>query len=122
MRLTILFLLLSLSAYGQTVDQFFAAVGKADTEAMAEHLEADVELCITDNTNFLTKAEALKAIGGFLSQNKPTKVTPMHGGSNAKRDSKYKVAKLDTDQGVFRIFVYLEGGQKIQEVRFDKFD
>ena len=45
----------------------------------------------------------------------------MHGGKSAKNDSRYKVARLKTTNGVFRVFVYSEGNRKIQEVRFDRF-
>lgn len=119
----LIFLLLSASTTlsAQSADQFFKAIGASDYASISSQLSDDIELCIKDVTDILSKEEALNSIKKFLGSHKPSKITPMHGGSSAKNNSKYKVAKLETSSGVFRVFVYMEGGKKIQEVRFDKF-
>lgn len=107
--------------HAQQAKKFFTALKAKDVQAMGALLEGEVELCIRDNTEFLSRKEALTRISRFLDNHTPVKVTPIHGGSNKKNNSRYRVAKLKTDKGVFRVFVYMEKGGKIEEVRLDKF-
>jgi hypothetical protein len=51
-------------------------------------------------------------------------VEEVHQGTSKKANGIYKVAKLTTDKGVYRLFIYSETENKIQkvkEVRIDKF-
>lgn len=119
--LTILLSVSTLVLSAQSAERFFKAIETSDMAAIKSLLSTDVELCIRDKTDFLTRDEAVARIGKFLTTNTPQGLTTIHGGSNGKNDSKYQVARLKTSKGVYRVFVYMEGGQKIQEVRFDTF-
>lgn len=118
---TLLLLIAATLSSAQSAQSFFDAVKTGNTSAMSPLLAADIELCIKSDTEMLSRNEALADIKAFLTSYKPLAVESMHGGSNATNDSKYQVAKLKTSNGTFRIFVYMEGSDKISEVRFDAF-
>jgi hypothetical protein len=111
----------SMTLVGQSSEQFFEAIKASDFDKMSTMLDSDVELCIKSGTEMLSKAEALRDIKAFLAEYQPKSVKSIHSGSNARNASKYKVAKLVTSNGTYRVFVYMEGGNKISEVRFDPF-
>lgn len=111
----------SATLVGQSSEQFFQAVKTLDFDKMSSMLDSDIELCIKSGTEMLSRAEALREIKTFLAAHQPKSVKPIHSGSNNRNDSKYKVAKLVTSNGTFRVFVYMEGSDKISEVRFDAF-
>jgi hypothetical protein len=119
--LLFLFLGFTTSLNAQNAEQLFQALGNNDVSVLAKVLDDDVEVCIRDNTDILSKQQAINRIQRFLNNNKPIKITSMHGGKSVKNKSRYKVARLETTKGVFRVFVYSEGNRKIQEVRFDRF-
>lgn len=120
MKTLLIATLLSVSTVviGQT-EAFYKAVEKQDIESISKLLVDEVELCIKDDQRFMSQAEATKSIKAFLAKVGPKSVSPLHSGSSGA-GSKYKVAKMTTKEGVYRIFVYMEGN-KIQEVRFDTF-
>ena len=109
---------ISTLAFGQT-EAFYKAVEKQDIESITDLLMDEVEVCIKDDQRIMSKATATKTIKEFLAKINPKSVASLHSGSSGA-GSKYKVAKMMTDDGIYRIFVYLEGN-KIQEVRFDTF-
>ena len=119
MKTLLIVTLVSIStlAFGQT-KAFYKAVEKQDIESIAELLMEEVEVCIKDDQRIMSKGAATKTIKEFLARVNPKSVASLHSGSSG--GSKYKVAKMMTDDGIYRIFVYLEGN-KIQEVRFDTF-
>jgi len=104
--------------FGQT-EAFYKAVEKQDIESITNLLTDEVELCIKDDQKFMSKTEATSTIKAFLAKVGPKSVAPLHSGSSGA-GSKYKVAKMMTEDGVYRIFVYMENN-KIEEVRFDTF-
>ena len=120
MKILLITTLVSISAlvFGQT-EAFYKAVEKQDIESITNLLMDEVELCIKDDQRIMSKATAAKTIKDFLSKVNPKSVASLHSGSSGA-GSKYKVAKMMTNDGIFRIFVYLEGN-KIQELRFDTF-
>lgn len=113
---------ISTIAFGQ-VEQFYKAVENQDMTSIASLLMDEVEVCVKDDQKIMTKAKALDKIKNFLASINPKSVTALHSGSSGA-GSKYKVAKLNSADGVYRIFVYMEksaGKELIQEVRFDTF-
>ncbi len=109
---------ISTLAFSQT-KAFYKAVEKQDIESITDLLMDEVEVCIKDDQRIMSKSTATKTIKDFLAKVNPKSVASLHSGSSGE-GSKYKVAKMMTDDGIYRIFVYLEGN-KIQEVRFDTF-
>lgn len=107
---------IALSAQAET---FFKAVEQQDLATMQSMMLDEVELCIQDDQSIMTNDEAITDISSFLSKVKPKSVTSLHSGASGS-GSQYKVAKLVSEAGNYRVFVYMEGG-KIHEVRFDDF-
>lgn len=120
MKTLLITALLSVSTvvFGQT-KAFYKAVEKQDIKSISKLLADEIEVCIKDDQRFMTKSEAKKTIRAFLKKIGPKSVAPLHSGSSGA-GSKYKVAKMNSRDGVYRIFVYMENN-KIQEVRFDTF-
>ena len=113
-----LFISISTLTFGQT-EEFYKAVEKQDIKSITDLLMDEVELCIKDDQRIISKATATKTIKKFLAQINPKSVASLHSGSSGA-GSKYQVGKMITEDGIYRIFVYLEGN-KIQELRFDTF-
>ena len=120
MKTLLITALLSVSTvvFGQT-KAFYKAVENQDLKSISNLLSDEIELCIKDDQRFMSKSEAKKTIRAFLKKVGPKSVSPLHSGSSGA-GSKYKVAKMSTREGDYRIFVYMEKN-KIQEVRFDTF-
>lgn len=60
----------------------------------------------------------------FISAEDIKSVEEIHQGTSKQKSSGYKVAKLTTSKGVYRLFVYSENSGKslrVKEVRVDKF-
>jgi len=103
---------------GQT-KAFYTAVEQQDIASITNLLSDEVELCIKDDQQFMSKTDATNSIKNFLAKVGPKSIAPLHSGSSGA-GSKYKVAKMQSNGGVYRIFIYMENN-KIQEVRFDTF-
>jgi len=118
MKTLLIAALLSVSTvvFGQT-KAFYEAVEKQDLKSISNLLADEIEVCIKDDQSFMSKSEAKSTIKAFLKKVGPKSVSPLHSGSSGA-GSKYKVAKMSTNDGEYRIFVYMEDN-KIQEVRFD---
>ena len=106
------------TVFGQA-ETFFKAVEKVDMASISSLMNDEVEVCIKDDQSIQTKSEALTTIKTFLKKIQPKSVSALHSGSSGA-GSKYKVAKLLSADGDYRIFVYMENS-KISEVRFDTF-
>lgn len=108
--------------FGQA-EVFFKAIQQIDMTTISSQMVDEVEICIKDDQRFMPRAKAVSSIKTFLDSVKPKSVEALHSGSSGT-GSKYKVAKMTTASGVFRVFVYMEnvgGTSKIKEVRFDTF-
>ena len=120
---SISFLLFSLGTlfqlYGQDIQPIFKALQSNDKARIVSLLDNEVELCINEVTNFYTKERAGEVIYKYLSDAPIKKIEPIHSGSSAS--SKYKVAKVVTLNGEYRVFVFLNKGGHVSEIRFDKF-
>ena len=125
MKTLLIVTLVSIStiAMGQA-EAFFTAVEKQDMTSIRDLLTEEVELCIEDDDQrIMPKAKALTQISAFIKRVNPSSVKSLHSGSSGA-GSDYRVAKLKSTAGVYRIFIYMEkvaGKNMIKEVRFDTF-
>jgi hypothetical protein len=118
--------ILVFSSYGfsQSPSDFFNAFSKQDFATIEAYLYAEMDVCIKDQTEFNTKKEAIDRLKKFVSVEGIKSVEEIHQGTSKKANGIYKVAKLTTDKGVYRLFIYSETAnkvQKVKEVRIDKF-
>ena len=102
-----IFVGISTLTFGQT-EEFYKAVEKQDIKSITDLLMDEVELCIKSDQRIISKATATKTIKKFLAQINPKSVASLHSGSSGA-GSKYQVGKMITEDGIYRIFVYLEG-------------
>lgn len=108
--------LFAMSGHAQNVSSYFVDLGKADWNTMATKFSSDMEVCVNDSQEFMTKAEAIQAIKGFLNDVKPISGSELHQGSSKSKSSQYRVGQLKTAKGNFRVFLYLEGNATDYEI------
>ncbi len=116
----LLFTVLSLSA--QTEVDFLNALGKGNMENLDAYLSNNVNLCINDNQEKIQKSSAIKKIKAFLESKKVVKYKILHNGKSADKSSSYRVARIKTKAGTYRVFAYSEkkgSNSKVVEVRID---
>jgi hypothetical protein len=110
--------------FTQSPSDFFNAFSKKDFATIESYLYAEMDVCIKDQTEFNTKREAIDRLKKFVSAEGIKLVEEIHQGTSKKSNGIYKVAKLTTDKGIYRLFIYSETVnkvQKVKEVRIDKF-
>jgi len=120
----ILTVLVSGTLWAQGEAAFFNAIKSGNQSTIENYLSNRVELCIFENQQMLPKKTASLRIGDFLNNNKVSQIDVIHQGTSRDKTSNFKVAKLTTNQGEFRLFVYFLGtiaDNTIKEVRIDKF-
>jgi len=112
----------ALSVSAQTEVDFLNALGNGKTENLESYLSSNVNLCINDNQEKIERTAAIRKIRSFLKSKKITKYKILHNGKSADRNSSYRVARLKTKGGTYRVFAYSEksgGESKVVEVRID---
>ena len=117
-----IFLLTALSISAQTEVDFLNALGKGSMENLDSYLSNNVNLCINDNQEKIAKSAAIKKIRAFLASKKVVKYKILHNGKSADKNSSYRVARIKTKDGTYRVFAYSEntgGKSKVVEVRID---
>ena len=114
---------MTMHSYGQEV-QFFEAVKTDDFTSVVTSMDNRLEVCINDEQDLYSKNVAIQRIRNWIKEVNIIGIKPMHGGESEGRESHYKVAKIDTKQGSYRLFVYVEneGRQsKIKKIQIDKY-
>jgi Domain of unknown function (DUF4783) len=118
------FLAMSSVVFGQSEAAFFNAFKSGDTQSMDIYLENNIDFCIYEDQQVLSKKDALSKLKTFLASQKITGLEVIHKGTSKDKKSQYKVAKVTTTKEVFRVFVYGTGEFKansVKEIRIDKF-
>ncbi len=103
-------------SFGQNISSYFKDIAKSDLSAISERFSEDMEVCVNDEQEFMSKAEAIKAISTFLEDMKPISASELHQGSSKSKNSQYRVGQLKTSKGNFRVFIYLEGDASDYEI------
>ncbi len=119
----ILTLVFSVELFSQE-STFFNAIKNGENTSIENFFSNRVELCIFENQQMLSKKVASDKLGQFLNDNKVTKLEVIHQGTSKDKTSNFKVAKLTTNKGVYRMFLYFTGSienDSIKELRIDNF-
>lgn len=117
-----IFFLASLTAFSQTEVDFLNALGEGKLKNLDSYLSSDVNLCINDNQEKVDRATAIKKIEAFLKSKKVIKYKILHNGNSTDKSSSYRVARITTQSGTYRVFAYSESSgnsSKVVEVRID---
>ena len=118
------FLLAVIGLRAQSVDQFISSLGKSDYLTIESYLDNKLDLCVRDQQRFVSRSEAMNTIRNFFTNHTPKSIEPIHQGGSRQLGRNYKLAKLTTTNGVFRVFIYTENeGNKVvvKELRFEVF-
>lgn len=115
-------LLIFVSSVGlsQNYEAIFRDLGQNNLTSLEAKMSSDIELCIEDNQDFYSKAEAIRKIKEFISSKGVKSCKMLHSGKTADKDSEYWVGKMLGTSSAFRVFLYVESDEII-EVRLDKF-
>lgn len=119
-----LFLLITVQMQGQGDTAFFNAIKNNDMATVGNYFQDQIDFCIFDNQEFISKKEALTKLNQFISKHKTQSIEVIHQGTSKGKTTQFKVAKLITDKETYRIFVYTTsdfGNKSVKEIRIDKF-
>lgn len=112
----------SMGLSAQTEVDFLNAIGKKDLSNIGAYLAPNVSFCINDDQKKVSKATAISELDKFLSTKKIQKFKILHNGKSSDKASSYRVARIKTQEGTYRIFAYSEGSggsSKVVEIRID---
>jgi len=93
----------------QDLSSYFKDIANKDISTMTSKFSNDMEVCVNDTQEFMDKDEAITAIQSFLESVEPISGSELHQGSSKSKASQYRVGRLKTAKGNFRVFIYLEG-------------
>jgi len=119
---TLLLAAMAISIQAQDVNPIYKSIEKSDFKKLIAHLDDPVEVCFNDEQDILDKPDAVVAIRSYLKNLGIISITQIHKGTSKNRGSQYRVAKLNTKSGNYRLFLYLEKARNsfiIKEIRID---
>jgi len=111
-------------ASGQSANDLIQGIENVNMPVIETYLQEKVEFSIQEDQQILPKSIASKKFKAFLEEHKPISVDIIHEGNSKDKSTQYKVAKLVSDEGTFRIFIYSTGEIKqnsVKEIRIDEF-
>lgn|GEM_PF-5494615 len=124
---TIFVLLIGFLSQGlcaQDATTFVQAIRKSDYPSIERMMDDEIDLCIKEGTEILTKATAMVKIKQFLSANPPKQIDLLHKGKGQSSSSPYHHAKMMTSSGeTYRVLIYFEGDSArsvVKELRFER--
>jgi len=118
--LSILLFSVPLSVSGQNIANVFKYIETQDVESISSLLGEETDLCIIEDQEILLRSEVSTKLGAFLKENTPASCAEVHSGDSKRKNSNYRLGKLQTKSGAqFRIFVFVEDS-KIVEIRIDE--
>lgn len=120
----LIFTFISFQTFSQTEANFFTALKSGDIASMEPFMEENIDFCLFEDQQIMSKKSALNKFKSFLNNHKVISIDVIHKGTSKNKSTQYKVAKLVTSTDTFRVFVYATGeiGVKtVKEIRIDKF-
>jgi hypothetical protein len=125
-RNILLLVLISLGSklIAQSETSFFNSIKTGDIQSLEAYLTDQVDFCIIEDQQTLSRKAAIAKFKNFLANQNISSLEVIHKGVSKDKTSQYKVVKLVTNKGAYRLFVYGSGDFKagtIKEIRIDKF-
>ena len=99
--------------------EIISAMDKGDHEGLLTYLGDEVELVITGESYFYTKAEAGEALEDFFSFYMPESFTEIHRGQSNNMMLTYIVGDFKTEKATFRSKILIDR-EKIVEFVFER--
>lgn len=121
--LVILLMTIGQLSFGQEA-QFLEAIKTSSFNEVMPYLDNRLELCIDDDQDLYTRTIVVNKIKQWIGKVGVKGVKSMHGGAARDNSSYYKVAKIDTNKGAYRLFIYMEGqgaSTRIKKIQIDTY-
>ncbi len=99
------------------------ALGSGQADQLGRYFDASVELSVLEAESVYNKGTAVAEVKKFFAQNPPKSFSQVHQGTSKGSDAQYLIGHLTTNNGVFRVYLYMKvvnGNYVIQELRFDE--
>lgn len=124
MRLVILMSCLPFFAIGQQGDwtSITNALAKGNANTVSTYFANNVELSLPGDEGVYDKVQAKNKLTSFFSKNIVSSFSQVHQGSSKGNAAKYFIGNLQTQQGSFRVYVFVDTAQNrytIQELRIE---
>lgn len=92
-----------------------------NSNELAKFFNSNIELVVLQHEDLYSKTQAERILKDFFKNYLPTKFIILHHGG--KKDAKYAIAELSTDNATFRVYFLLktkEGNLLIHQLRIEK--
>ncbi|MCB0618032.1 MAG: DUF4783 domain-containing protein [Saprospiraceae bacterium] len=123
-NLILLFLLLpAYAAVQPDMSGISQALRNGNADALGAYFGSSVEISILDKEDRYNKAEAVKVLKDFFTQNRPSGFNPVHKGVSKGGNLHYSIGEMQTPKSTYRVYLLLEEGQDnyiIQQLRIDE--
>ncbi|MGB0166575.1 MAG: DUF4783 domain-containing protein [Luteibaculum sp.] len=111
----------SQSAAQNEISRIAAAFKVGDSGELGNFLANNVSIGVDKNEQSYSRAQASQVLKSFFDRHKPSDFTYRHSGNAEHKDSFY-VGSLSTNQGSFRITLFLvdtQDGKRIKRLRIE---
>ena len=110
-------------ASAQSLGEITKALGRGDTQALAAVMDSEVELSLLEDENLYSRDQAVQKLSAFFADHTPSGFSQVHQGSSKSDDAEYCIGNLTTNDGSYRVYIYIaKSGDRmvLQELRFDR--
>lgn len=120
-KLTLIPILLCLAFYvsAQDFKAIISNISDGNIELLRGQFDELVDFCFENDQDLLEQDELIDRVKTTIANIKPSASELIHIADSKDNGSKYAVAKITSQKGEYRLFVYTEG-DKIIELRFNK--
>lgn len=97
------------------------AIEAGNASTLARHFTKKVDLSIPGTDDVYSSAQAEQILKEFFQENPPEELILEHGGTSKLKDQ-YRIGKLKTSEGDFRLTYFLkkvEGDPKVKKLRIE---
>lgn len=125
MRRTGLFIITCIIALTPAISQdaLHKAFQQGSADQLAPYMPAELELCIINQEQTVSKTKALQDLKAFFAGHKVVSYKPLHSGGSKNQAKSYTIGQLSTSKGDFRIYIYYKANgdsYQIQEIRIEE--
>jgi len=104
------------------VDTISTALRSGNTSEINKYFANSVDVTILDYHDFLNKTSTIKKVNEFFNNKSVNSYKIIHEGKSKGRDSVYTIGTLSTNEGAFKIYMFItsKGGQHfIEEIKIE---
>ncbi len=114
--LSLIVLTVALTAQADAIPDIVAGFNSGYSDAIAEHLNDNVELVIKNANNVFTKQQTKNILTDFFKKNPPLRFSIMHRGD--KENAQFVIGNLETTNGTYRVY-FLIKKNLVQQLRIE---